>query len=273
MRKNQRDQQIAAGDSTSHQNNTSRPVVVLGLARSGTSVVTGILKILGVEMGPSIEDEANPQGSYEDIDFAKLHEKIFDATGSERGYWSPPPREAILALHAQFDATVRGLLSRKAAGKSLWGWKHPRTLLTYELFLPYLVDPRFVLVFRNPLGIALSSVDHTRKYRHPVDFSQALRIAHLYHAEMVRFVENYPQISKLMIAYEDVLADPTKEAAKMAGFLGVVLSDEKARVVKEMVLSSETLRVEKRKMRSFWRGKLPRLMRKWSQSIRSGRRD
>jgi len=53
-------------------------------------VVTGILKILGVEMGPSIEDKANPRGSYEDIDFARLHEKIFDATGSERGYWSPP---------------------------------------------------------------------------------------------------------------------------------------------------------------------------------------
>lgn len=257
---------------TGHREQTPVPVVVLGLARSGTSVVTGILKILGVEMGPSIEDKANPRGSYEDIDFAKLHKEIFDATGSGRGYWNPPPREAILALRAQFDAAVRELLGSKGSAKSLWGWKHPRTLLTYELFLPYLVNPHFVLVFRNPLATALSSVEHTRRYRDPVDLSQALRLAHLYQAEMLRFLENHPEVSKLLVAYEDVLADPAKEAAKMAGFLGLALSEEKARAVAEFVLPREQLQVEKRKRRSFWRGKLPRLIHQWSDKANGRRR-
>lgn len=257
---------------TGHREQTGGPVVVLGLARSGTSVVTGMLNILGVEMGPSIEDQANPRGSYEDIDFAKLHKEIFDATGTGRGYWNPPPREAILALRAQFDAAVRELLDSKGSAQSLWGWKHPRTLLTYELFLPYLVNPRFVLVFRNPLATALSSVEHTRKYRDPVDLSQALRLAHLYQAEMLRFLENHPEVAKLLVAYEDVLADPAKEAAKMAGFLGLALSEEKARAVAEFVLPREQLQVEKRKRRSFWRGKLPRLMHRWSDRATGRRR-
>ncbi|MGH7931255.1 MAG: sulfotransferase, partial [Candidatus Binatia bacterium] len=168
---------------------------------------------------------------------------------------------------SQFDATVRELLSSKGADKSLWGWKHSRTLLTYDLFLPYLVNPHFILVFRNPLGTALSSVEHTRKYRHPVDFSEALKIAHFYHAEMLRFLENHRETSKLLVSYEDILADPSKEAAKMAGFLGLVLSDEKARAIAEFVLPRERLQAEKEKRRSVWRGKLPRLIHKWSRKI------
>ena len=251
---------------------TPRTVVVLGLARSGTSVVTAMLEILGVEMGPSIEDESNPRGSREDIDFARLHKDIFDATGSERKYWNPPARDEILALRSQFDGTVRELLRKKATGKALWGWKHSRTLLTYDLFLPYLINPHFILVFRNPLGVALSSVEHTRKYQQPVDFSQALKLAHFYQAEMLRFLENQPEIPKLLVSYEDVLVDPSKEAAKMARFLGIALSDEKARAVAELVLPRDRLQAEKGKMRSFWRGKLPRLIHKLSQKVRDQQR-
>jgi len=150
-----------------HLTDAPRTVVVLGLARSGTSVVTGMLKILGVDMGPSIEDAANPRGSHEDVDFARFHREVFEMTGRGNGYWNPPPREAILALRPQVDGSVRELLNRKRAGKSLWGWKHSRTLLTYGLFLPHLVNPHFVLVFRNLLGTALSSVEHTRRFDSP----------------------------------------------------------------------------------------------------------
>jgi hypothetical protein len=154
--------------ATDNPADPSRTVVVVGLARSGTSVVTGILRGLGVDMGPSIDDKANPRGSHEDIDFARFHKEVFDRTERGKGYWNPPSREAILALRPCLDATVRQLIRHKSEGKSIWGWKHPRTLLTYDLFLPYLVNPHLVLVFRNSLATALSSVEHTRKYEYAV---------------------------------------------------------------------------------------------------------
>ena len=245
-----------------HSNEDSRTVVVLGLARSGTSVVTGMLKILGVDMGPSVDDNANPRGSHEDLDFAKFHREVFTMTGQGNGYWNPPPRQAILALRPQVEQTVQELISRKSKGKSLWGWKHSRTLLTYELFLPYLVNPHFVLVFRNLLGTALSSVEHTRNYERPVGFTEALEIAQFYQGEMLKFLETYPKIPKLCVGYEDVLADPAKEALKMTRFLGMPLSDQTARPVADFVIPRDRLPVEKKKRRSFWRGKLPSLIRK-----------
>jgi len=249
-------------------NLTARTVVVLGLARSGTSVVTGMLKILGVDMGPSVEDNANPRGSHEDLDFAKLHKELFDMAGDGKDYWNPPSRQTILELAPRMDVRIRALLAKKRDGKSVWGWKHPRTLLTYELFLPYLTHPHFVLVFRNPLATALSAVEHTRKLRRPLNVAQALSLGRFYDGEMLRFLENHPDIPSQLVAYEDVVLDPLKEAAKMAGFLGRDLTDETTRALSALVIPRERLALEKRKRRSFLRGKLPQLIRKWSQERR-----
>ena len=239
----------------------------MGLARSGTSVVTGMLKILGVDMGPSREDRSNPRGSHEDIDFAKFHKELFEMDGHGKDYWNPPSRETIFELRPRVDATVRALLAKKTDGKSLWGWKHTRNILTYELFLPYLANPHFVLVFRNPLSTALSSVEHTRRLRHPLDLYRALRLAYFSHGEMLRFLEKHPDIPAQLVSYEDIVLDPTKEAAKLARFLGLRLSEETARVITEFVIPRDRLPMEKRKRRSFFLGKLPELIRKWSQEI------
>lgn len=226
-----------------------------------------MLSILGVDMGPSLEDKSNPRGSHEDIDFAKFHKAIFDTAGGGKDYWNPPSREVILGLGPKFDAALRALLTKKSDGQSLWGWKHPRSLLTYELFLPHLANPYFVLVFRNQLSTALSCVEHTRKLRQPLNFAQALRLVHFYEGEMLRFLEAHPNIPSLLVSYEDVVLDPVKEAAKMAGFLGFGLSDDTAHAITQFVIPRDQLPREKKKRRSFWLGKLPELIRKWSQEI------
>ena len=224
-----------------------------------------MLKILGVDMGPSLEDNSNPRGSHEDIDFAKFHKELFDMAREGKDYWDPPSREALLELAPRVDADIRALLSKKSSGKSLWGWKHPRTLLTYELFLPYLENPRFILVFRNPLSTALSAVEHTRKLRQPLNLSRALSLGHFYDGEMLRFLESHPDIPTQLVSYQEVVLDPLKEVTKMAGFLGCSLSDETARAVTEFVIPRDRLPTEKRKRRSFLQGKLPKLIRQWSR--------
>lgn len=241
-----------------------RTVVVLGLARSGTSVVTGMLDTLGVDMGPSVDDRSNPQGSREDIDFAKLHKEIFDLAGQGADYWTPPARQAILDLRSQLDAKIAMLIEQKSSRKSHWGWKHPRTLLTYELFLPHLADPHFVLVFRNFIGTAVSSVEHTRKRRHPLDLAKALQLVHFYHGEMLRFLEDHPELPTHFVAYEDVLFDPLDQAHKLARFLGMTVTDQAAQAISESVIPRDRLPLEKKKMKSFLHGKLPRIVRKWS---------
>jgi hypothetical protein len=55
-----------------------KTVVVLGEARSGTSVTAGILAILGVDMGSVyFSTKSNPKGSFEDRDVQKLNREFF----------------------------------------------------------------------------------------------------------------------------------------------------------------------------------------------------
>ena len=65
----------------------STALVVLGMHRSGTSALTGMLHRLGVALGehlmPATND--NPRGYWEHADIVKVHERLMAALGWERG--------------------------------------------------------------------------------------------------------------------------------------------------------------------------------------------
>ena len=239
-----------------------KSVVVLGLARSGTSVVAGILRALGVDMGFSVRDKANPYGSIEDRDFAQLHKKIFDLAG-DKTYWRPPTAEAILSFKEHCDPLIRELVENKSRGKQVWGWKHPRSILTLDLFLPHLENPHLIAVFRNPLGIANSSVEHTKKYKaDKVDFFQALRLTNFYYAEMFKALERHRALPAISVAFEDVVSQPMQEAEKLANFLQLSLTEEKRARIDQSVIERDRIAGEKARAKGFFTGRIPRL---WSK--------
>lgn len=240
-----------------------KTVVVLGLARSGTSVTTGVLEVLGVDMGPpSWPTEWNPKGNFEDEDFGRLHKAILNAAEEGKTYFDPPPPERIVAQREKFGGKIQNLLAEKSRGKTLWGWKHPDTIMMAELYLPYLVHPHFVVVFRNPLGTAQSTVEHTRRFKDQVDFARALKLTHFYNGEMLAFLERHPDPPRLFLAFEDLVADPAKEAARLARFLGVEPTEEKFRAVEKLVIPRERIAAEKTRAGTLIGGKIPRLVKK-----------
>ena len=239
-----------------------KTVVVLGLARSGTSVITGILRILGVEMGSSVNDKANPYGSFEDRDFALLHREIFELASRGSSYWNPPGEQKILDVKERVRSAIAEIVARKSSGRAIWGWKHPRTILTLELFLPVLTNPHLVAVFRNPLGIAHSSVEHTKNYQSGrVDLLQALQLTDFYHGKMVKILETHRDVPTVCTAFEDVVNDPVKEAKKLAAFLELDLTEKKVAAIQSLVISRDRIDEEKRRRAGVFGGKLPRWIR------------
>jgi hypothetical protein len=136
-------------------------VVVLGMHRSGTSAVAGLLTKAGFfagnddELLPAAED--NPTGFFERLDINALNDRLLAELD---GSWdNPPARELVAERAPEWRAKVDSaldVLAEEAAGRPVM-LKDPRISLLLPAWLPALQD-RFMLVVvdRNPLEVAMS---------------------------------------------------------------------------------------------------------------------
>ena len=226
--------------------NVQKTVVVLGMHRSGTSVVAGVLEALGVSMGPPAEGErwvgrhwSNPTGHFENQAFVELNQRILggDATGIREA-----PRWQGLAERAdEFRPEIERLVA--ASERELWGWKDPWTVLTLELFLPVIPNPAFIFVHR-PREEILRSL---RKRASPRDELIA-GLCDLYDqrlGDLERALAGRPILS---LQYHDLLDDPRATVGRLVDFLGLRPTREELDRALGMVLSGPALRRESQRM-------------------------
>lgn len=132
-----------------------KSVIVIGVHRSGTSLVSNVLRQLGVNMGSEFlaPDEGNPGGYWEDTEWLGINKKIL---GEAKGSWrDPPQRKLILHTGRQAEKLIEGAVARRDH-LEMWGFKDPRTCLTAEVFHKYLPDPHYIIVKRAPIEIVKS---------------------------------------------------------------------------------------------------------------------
>jgi len=119
--------------------------------RSGTSALAGSLEQHGLFLGTvSTQNPHNPKGNRESSELRRLNEDVLRASG---GAWSAPPPE--VRWRPEHRERARRALA-KHAGRPVWGFKDPRTLLTLEGWLALVPDLELVGVFRHPLRVARS---------------------------------------------------------------------------------------------------------------------
>lgn len=240
----------------------TKTVVVLALARSGSSVVTGVVRLLGVDVGArEYADKANPYGSFEDRDFRRLHREIFEDARSGATYWDPPTREAIVALRERFRPRIEALVREKEKGKKLWGWKDNRGILTVDLFLPALTNPHLIVLFRNPVATARSGVRHTERHG-DLSLLDVLRVGNLYHDELWGVLTRYPETPKILIEYEELIRDPLGQTRQLAEFLEVHPSDDELAQIERFVIPREKIEQAKTRIKTVWGGSIPRFLRR-----------
>ncbi len=137
--------------------------IVLGMHRSGTSALAGILSKAGIDFGNRLlpAQEQNPKGFWEHQDIVALHEKALHALGSS---W-----DAIEALDLKWDQepfinTFQGdlqeILHRDFSRSVHWGVKDPRLCRLLPLWRDVLekigCQERYVLILRHPIEVAQS---------------------------------------------------------------------------------------------------------------------
>lgn len=194
----------------------SRAVCVLGMHRSGTSAITSLLEPIGVHLGglEDLRDDAagDPHGYWEHRGLKAVSEDLLHRLGAD---WHRPP---VLADGWQdapalddLRAHARRVVAAHARGRALWGWKDPRTSITLPFWKPLLPDVRYVVCLRHPIEAARSL-----ETRDALPLGHGLRLWLTYTASALVHTAGEP---RLLLFYEDALADPVSAMDALAAFL------------------------------------------------------
>lgn len=141
---------------------TSTALCVLGMHRSGTSAVTGVLQLLGVALGDRLmtgHKGINDLGYFEHTEIVDIHDALLAALGTRWDGVLPLPDDLAARPEAAAHAAVlRAVLRRDFGDAAVWGLKDPRMCRLLPLWRPILdelgVAPRYLLMLRAPAEVA-----------------------------------------------------------------------------------------------------------------------
>jgi hypothetical protein len=236
------------------------PVIIIGMHRSGTSMITRLLEAMGLFVG----SQKHPI-SHEALFFVRSNEWLLRQSG---GSWHDPgPIHRMLKNHAVRALAVdylRCLLnswqvySFMGLGKYLryrrlenmpfpWGWKDPRSTYTLPLWLEVFPDAKIIHMRRHGVDVANSlkirQEKALHKFRRSVFKCQFRRFLNpfapsvlgLFHCRTLKdFLSLWDKYvweadahvrelkdRAMNLGYEDFLSDPPRHMEQLALFCGL----------------------------------------------------
>ena len=108
-------------------------IMILGMHRSGTSTISGVLHMNQIIMGTYQNFwprplSQNPKGFYENYDFRKINDQLLNRSGYDVESYSENIPEINVA--DKLLNKMKALIEKSNLSYANWGWKDPRTCLT-----------------------------------------------------------------------------------------------------------------------------------------------
>lgn len=165
-----------------------RTYVVFGVPRGGTTMIAGVARLCGLDIGDNLPKNCEDPAFNFDVLLKSMSRE-----------------EAIAAM----AATV----AERNEGRTVWGWKFPAAGRYLQGLKDSLREPHLICVFRDP------AATFTRNVRRGVDPFTALKRAEEMQRRNVQILSDW-QVPSLVISYEKAVKQPEATVEAMAGFLG-----------------------------------------------------
>ncbi|MBX7156983.1 MAG: hypothetical protein K1X66_01160 [Verrucomicrobiae bacterium] len=204
-------------------------VMVLGMHRSGTSVLGAILELLGLSWGKSEEglpaDQDNPRGYWERQDIVALNDFLLEGCESR---WDKVSRFSLERLNTK-DREIFYERAKEILGcfpsDAAYFIKDPRLCLTWREWLPLLSKPVGVFVYRDPLQVAQSLAK-----RNGMPLPVGLALWQFYWLHMVLALSRMPCF---LVYHDELISKPVEVVYQLfhffqnEGFSKLKLPEEK----------------------------------------------
>lgn len=181
-------------------------LVVLGMHRSGTSALAGVMGHMGCDLPKDLmaPAEMNAKGFFESDGITELNEELLASAGQTWFSFPPFPQEWFRSPKAtEFTERAAEQILDSFGRSHLYVVKDPRICRLLPLWLSALdragSDPRFVCIHRNPLDVA-ASLQRWANYE-PV-YGMMLWLRHVLEAEAAS-----RGIRRVFVSYEQLMSD------------------------------------------------------------------
>lgn len=250
------------------------PVIILGMHRSGTSMLTMLLKKMGLFVG----NDLDPFDLNESLFFISLNDWLLNQcnAGWDNVYNYQFMDEFMLEKaiplikgelagkkRKKYLGTSKGFKHKNIADLDIpWGWKDPRNTITIDLWKRIFPDAKILHIYRNPIDVAQSLRKREQEIRaHSklefyvkilkfLDYKaiQTLSPRMLHLEEGVKLWEDYVQRALALseqygeqvkhIRYEDFLESPAPILSNVIDFIDLPTDKKKIEKAVEKVDSS-----------------------------------
>ncbi|MEQ9306175.1 MAG: sulfotransferase [Marinoscillum sp.] len=202
---------------------TVPPIIVIGMHRSGTTLLARIMRILGVKMG-----RIRGKDTDESLFFQALNKAIINACHSEwdnlhgfREVYSQPTIQSALTtsllevmqsgastLHGQMKATI-------------WGWKDPKNTVTLDLWKEVFPNAKIIFIYRNGVDVANSLVNRSMKSLslRTMQHQHGFKLWKEYNMLAMAHYNAWDHEKRHLIKYEDLLQNPQSIISDLVAFL------------------------------------------------------
>jgi hypothetical protein len=192
----------------------------MGMHRSGTSAMTGVLSQLGGSLGnnPMPGDHANPKGYFENNNLVPINEAILDEIDSA---WDDIffDEEKASKLHAQDSDKLKFQIRDEFKEDYIFAIKDPRITFLFPLYRRALEDLdikiKVIIPFRNPFEVASSLAR-----RDGFSIEKGILLWTTYFL----FAEQYSrEYERVFVEFDEMLADPKSVIRSISDKLNIDL--------------------------------------------------
>ena len=197
-------------------------ICIIGMHRSGTSMVARLLNLCGLDLGPSEQleppNESNPQGHFENKLFLGINDALLGHFG---GSWYKPP---LFTEGWEYDPPLEQIIQEARVllstftKSSQWGWKDPRTTVLLPFWKSLIPGLRFVICIRSPLEVAKSLAKRDR-----IPIQKGIYLWNQYMRAAIRDTEG---CHRIFTFYEDFFKDASLEINRLIDFCGLQKPDD-----------------------------------------------
>ncbi len=180
-------------------------IIVVGVARSGTSMVASALRAMGVFLGDQVHDS--------------VHEDI----------------EIAAALEERNDRLLTELIDSRNAAHKIWGFKRPESFLLLSQVLKRFRNPRLVVTFRDPAAISQRNAISVH-----TDFLVGLGDAAEKTVALIKFIGDV-DVPTMSVSYEKAMSDPEAFVGSLVQFCGLKADDSQIAAALATIASGPAL--------------------------------